>query len=35
LDRARRDFELFVLQRRLDPLVTRLGRERIEREPRS
>ncbi|MDA0168370.1 hypothetical protein OJ998_04660 [Solirubrobacter taibaiensis] len=30
LDRARRDFELFVLQHRLDPLVTRLGRERIE-----
>jgi hypothetical protein len=29
LDRARRDFELFVLQHRLDPLVTRLGRERI------
>jgi len=30
LDRARRDFELFVLQHRLDPLVTRLGRQRIE-----
>ena len=30
LDRARRDFELFVLQHRLDPLVARLGRERIE-----
>lgn len=29
LERARRDFELFVLQHRLDPLVTRLGRERI------
>jgi hypothetical protein len=28
LDRARRDFELFVLQHRLDPLVMRLGRER-------
>ncbi len=25
LDRARRDFELFVLQHRLDPLVARLG----------
>ena len=32
LDRARRDFELFVLQHRLDPLVTRLGRERVESE---
>ena len=32
LDRARRDFELFVLQHRLDPLVARLGRERIEAE---
>jgi hypothetical protein len=31
LDRARRDFELFVLQHRLDPMVTRLGRERITR----
>ena len=30
LDRARRDFELFVLQHRLDPFVARLGRERIE-----
>jgi hypothetical protein len=30
LDRARRDFELFVLQHRLDPLVARLGHERIE-----
>jgi alkylation response protein AidB-like acyl-CoA dehydrogenase len=30
LDRARRDFELFVLQHRLDPLTARLGRERIE-----
>jgi hypothetical protein len=29
LDRARRDFELFVLQHRLDPFVTRLGRARI------
>jgi hypothetical protein len=27
LDRARRDFELFVLQHRLDPLLVRLGRE--------
>jgi hypothetical protein len=26
-DRARRDFELFVLQHRLDPLLARLGRE--------
>lgn len=26
LDRARRDFELFVLQHRLDPLLVRLGR---------
>ena len=30
LDRARRDFELFVLQHRLDPLTARLGREQIE-----
>jgi alkylation response protein AidB-like acyl-CoA dehydrogenase len=30
LDRARRDFELFVLQHRLDPLVARLGREQVE-----
>ena len=30
LDRARRDFELFVQQHRLDPLVARLGRGRIE-----
>jgi alkylation response protein AidB-like acyl-CoA dehydrogenase len=30
LDRARRDFELFVLQHRLDPFVARLGRERVE-----
>jgi len=29
LDRARRDFELFVLQHRLDPLVARMGRERL------
>jgi hypothetical protein len=28
-DRARRDFELFVLQHRLDPLVARLGRARL------
>ena len=34
LDRARRDFELFVLQHRLDPFVTRLGRQRIERAQR-
>jgi hypothetical protein len=26
LDRARRDFELFILQHRLDPMVARLGR---------
>ena len=30
LDRARRDFELFVLQHRLDPFVARLGKERVE-----
>ena len=30
LDRARRDFELFVLQHRLDPMVARLGREALE-----
>ena len=30
LDRARRDFELFVLQHRLDPLVARLGRTRVD-----
>jgi len=35
LDRARRDFELFVLQHRLDPLTARLGRERIEAERKS
>jgi len=29
LDRARRDFELFVLQHRLDPFVARLGGARI------
>jgi alkylation response protein AidB-like acyl-CoA dehydrogenase len=29
LDRARRDFELFVLQHRLDPAVARLGREQL------
>jgi hypothetical protein len=28
-DRARRDFELFVLQHRLDPLLARLGRETV------
>jgi hypothetical protein len=28
LDRARRDFELFVLQHRLDPMLARLGRSR-------
>jgi hypothetical protein len=27
LDRARRDFELFVLQHRLDPMLVKLGRE--------
>jgi hypothetical protein len=31
LDRARRDFELFVLQHRLDPAIARLGRERVAR----
>jgi alkylation response protein AidB-like acyl-CoA dehydrogenase len=31
LDRARRDFELFVLQHRLDPMVARLGREAVRR----
>jgi hypothetical protein len=30
LDRARRDFELFVLQHRLDPFVARLGRQAVE-----
>ena len=30
LDRARRDFELFVLQHRLDPMVVRLGRAAVE-----
>jgi hypothetical protein len=30
LDRARRDFELFVLQHRLDPALVRLGREKID-----
>jgi len=30
LDRARRDFELFVLQHRLDPMVARLGREALQ-----
>lgn len=30
LDRARRDFELFVLQHRLDPMVARLGRAAVE-----
>jgi alkylation response protein AidB-like acyl-CoA dehydrogenase len=31
LDRARRDFELFVLQHRLDPAVARLGRAQVTR----
>jgi len=31
LDRARRDFELFVLQHRLDPMVARLGRGALAR----
>ncbi len=31
LDRARRDFELFVLQHRLDPAVARLGRDEVDR----
>lgn len=31
LDRARRDFELFVLQHRLDPMVARLGRAALQR----
>ena len=31
LDRARRDFELFVLQHRLDPMVARLGRGALDR----
>ena len=31
LDRARRDFELFVLQHRLDPMLARLGRGAVER----
>jgi alkylation response protein AidB-like acyl-CoA dehydrogenase len=30
LDRARRDFELFVLQHRLDPFGARLGHEHVE-----
>ncbi len=30
LDRARRDFELFVLQHRLDPLLARTGRAAVE-----
>jgi len=30
LDRARRDFELFVLQHRLDPMLVRLGREALQ-----
>jgi hypothetical protein len=31
LDRARRDLETFLLQHRLDPLLTRLGGERLSR----
>jgi hypothetical protein len=30
LDRARRDLETFLLQHRLDPLLTRLGAARLE-----
>jgi hypothetical protein len=30
LDRARRDLETFLLQHRLDPLLTRIGAERLE-----
>lgn len=30
MDRARRDFELFVLQHRLDPMVARLGRAALQ-----
>ena len=30
LDRARRDFELFVLQHRLDPMLVKLGRLALE-----
>jgi alkylation response protein AidB-like acyl-CoA dehydrogenase len=33
LDRARRDFELFVLQHRLDPLIVRMGRNTVEALP--
>jgi hypothetical protein len=31
LDRARRDLETFLLQHRLDPLLARLGGERLGR----
>jgi hypothetical protein len=31
LDRARRDLETFLLQHRLDPMLARLGRDRLER----
>jgi hypothetical protein len=31
LDRARRDLETFQLQHRLDPLLTKLGAERLGR----
>jgi hypothetical protein len=31
LDRARRDLELFLLQHRLEPMLTRLGAARLER----
>jgi hypothetical protein len=31
LDRARRDLETFLLQHRLDPLLTRLGAEGLAR----
>ena len=30
LDRARRDFELFVLQHRLEPMLVRTGRALLE-----
>ena len=32
LDRARRDLDLFLLQHRLDPKITNLGREALERQ---
>ena len=32
LDRARRDLETFLLQHRLDPLLARLGAERLRSE---